>query len=90
MSLGDVLPIPIGRDLGQLYYPEVLAEPLLSKLVSVSFHMLHGSFFEIRTVGERGERGLYRIPTQPFRTNIPGDQGMFVVNLCTASVGFLH
>ncbi|KAG2553234.1 hypothetical protein PVAP13_9KG509052, partial [Panicum virgatum] len=73
MSLGDVLPIPIGRDLGQLYYPEVLAEPLLSKPVSVSFHMLRGSFFEIRTVGERGERGRYRIPTQPFRTNIPGD-----------------
>ena len=90
MSLGDVLPIPIGRDLGQLYYPEVLAEPLLSKPVSVSFHMIRGSFFEIRTVGERDERGLYRIPTQPFRANIPGDQGMFVVNLCTASVGFLH
>jgi len=52
--------------------------------------MCRGSFFEIRTVGERGERGLFKIPTQPFWANIPGDQEMFVVNLCTASVGFLH
>ena len=39
MMRRDVLPIPVGRDMGRLCYPEVCAKPLLSRPVSVSFRI---------------------------------------------------
>lgn len=49
-----------------------------------------GSFYEVRVTGGDGNVGIYRVPLQPYRTDARGDQGMLVINLCSASIGFLH
>jgi hypothetical protein len=90
MSVRDILPVPVGRLRGSTIIPSVEARLLLVKPDTVDITLHAGSFYEIRITGPNNYVGVYRVPLQPAHSGLCGDQGMLVVNLCSASIGFLH
>jgi hypothetical protein len=76
MTLGDVLPILVGWDQGQLYYPKVQVKPPTFQACSRQLQLVslcRGSFFEMRTVGADGDIGFFKIQIQPYRADIRSD-----------------
>lgn len=88
--MGDILPVPTRKLKGKLFLPQVRAKPLLSMPAQVRISLRWNSYFEVRIVAEDGSKGLFLVPLQPYRAAARGDKGMLVVNLCSASIGFLH
>jgi hypothetical protein len=64
--------------------------PALVKPETVDITVRAGSFYEKRVTGPSNYVGVYHVPLQPARSYLRSDQGMLVVNLCSASIGFLH
>jgi hypothetical protein len=52
--------------------------------------MCHASVFKLTVTVEDDTQGFYSVPLQLYRTDIRNNQGMLVVNLCSAAIGFLH
>jgi hypothetical protein len=90
MTLLELPPVPISRHADQLVFPEVHTQPLLTKPTKVDFFVRCSSLLDVYMKGEDGYHDTYRLPLQPIHTDICGDHGMLVVNLCSSSVGFLH
>jgi hypothetical protein len=90
LSIRDIQSVPVGRLRGSTILPTVDAQPLLTKPDSVDITLCAGSYYIIRVTGPNNYSGVYKVPLQPTRSDLRPDQGMLVVNLCTASVGFLH
>lgn len=70
--------------------PVVRAEPMPHKPASVRVSLHRHSFYEIHTTAQDGSVGFFRVPLQPVRHDARADQGMMVVNLSSATIGFLH
>jgi hypothetical protein len=90
MSVRDIPPVPVGRLRGSTILPSVEARPLLVKPDTVDITLRDGSFYEIRATGPSNYVGVYGVSLLPARFGLRGDQGMLVVNLYSASIGFLH
>jgi hypothetical protein len=73
-----------------LVFPEVHTQPLLTKPTKVDFLVRCSSLLDVYMKREDRYQDTYRLPLQPIHTDIRGDQGMLVVNLCSSSVGYRH
>jgi hypothetical protein len=90
MSVRDILPVPVGRLRGSTIIPLVEARPLLVKPDTVDITLCVGPFYEICVTVPNNYVGVYHVPLQLAHSVLRDDQGMLVVNLCSASIGFLH
>uniref|UniRef100_A0ACD5Z9H7 Uncharacterized protein n=1 Tax=Avena sativa TaxID=4498 RepID=A0ACD5Z9H7_AVESA len=70
-----------------LAIPLAIGDPLRSKPKSVVFKLYMG-FFDVHVTGSLGEQAFFCLPIRPLSSD-PSCKGLMVVNLATASVGFI-